>query len=96
MLCKTLAGLAACKTLASWESRTEAVEREACRLDRSEGSIYDVLRPVYLRTKVRINPAYSPLCVRGLLEFRRFSGLSVRRGYSAVCSTDRERETRVH
>ena len=29
----------------------EAFEREACRLDRSEGSLYDVLRPVYLRTK---------------------------------------------
>ena len=56
LACKLHANRSAEKTRALPEaSFLEAVKLEACRLDRSEGSLYDVLRPVYLRTKVRIN-----------------------------------------
>ena len=82
----------------------EAVEREASRLDRSGGSLYDAFAAGCPLPQVRINLSDLAICLLLLRDRvpRTVNGtghcraLSVRRGYSAACSRDREHETRPY
>ena len=102
------AHLLACKTVNRSAEKTralpeasflEAVKLEACRLDRSGGSLYDAFAagcPLPQRESTSSHLANHSSLLRDRREFRRFSGLSVHRGYSAVCWRDRERENRAY